>query len=77
MGIFKTERATTKYIPYPQNYPMGAFTFAIACATCKHYKLGAMSKRCQKCRKEIESGYETIFPTEEAIEALQRMWHSD
>ena len=43
-----------QYIPVPQNYPMGAYTFAVACRHC----MNKNSEKCDKCLCEIESGFE-------------------
>ena len=47
-------RQQTKYIEFPVLYPMGAITFAIACAHCKN----TGSDMCLLCKSEIRSGFE-------------------
>lgn len=55
MGLFSNRETTlTRYIHVPTLYPMGALTFAVACSHCKNVN----SDKCDKCKKEIESGFE-------------------
>lgn len=35
-------------------YPMGVYTFAIACSHCKNVR----SEKCHDCKFEIKSGFE-------------------
>ena len=54
--IFNRDK-TPKTISVPTLYPMGAFTFAVACGHCKNVN----SEKCSKCMREIESGFELDY----------------
>ena len=42
------------YIEFPVLYPMGPYTFAVACQHCANYR----SDKCHLCKCERKSGFE-------------------
>ena len=53
MSLFR-RKIKLVYKEHPTLYPMGAFTFAIACSHCKNVR----SDKCHDCKCEIKSGFE-------------------
>lgn len=54
-------RHEKKYVAIPTLYPMGALTFAIACAHCEN--IG--TDLCAPCKEERKSGFEIKINHEE------------
>lgn len=56
---FKRKETLTRYVQVPTLYPMGAYTFAIACSHCKNKG----SDKCHDCKCEKKSGFELDLVT--------------